>query len=83
MVAMIGWMQINLNIDSLENTMYSQTKGKFAGYRIPRGYKLIRVYTIFDVKVDGRHKARVVTDRHLTATPAELVYLGVASLRGL
>ena len=30
--------------------------GRFAGCRIPRGYQLIRVHTIFDVKVDGRHK---------------------------
>ena len=58
-------------------------KGRFAGCRIPRGYQLIRVHTIFDVKVDGRHKARVVTDGHLTATPVESVYSGVVSLRDL
>ena len=44
---------------------------------------MIRVHTIFDVKVDGRHKARVFTDGHLTATPTESVYSGVVSLRGL
>ena len=32
-------------------------KEKFTGCRIPRGYQLIRVHTIFDVKVDGQHKA--------------------------
>ena len=32
-------------------------QGRFAGNRIQRGYQLIRVHTIFDVKVDGRHKA--------------------------
>ena len=58
-------------------------KGKFADYRIPRGYQLIRVHTIFDVKVDGRHKAQVVANGHLTATPTESVYSGVVSLRGL
>ena len=58
-------------------------KRKFAGCRIPHGYQLIRVHTIFDVKVDGRHKAQVVADRHLTATPTESVYSGVVSLRGL
>ena len=41
------------------------------------------MYTIFDVKVDGRHKARVVADGHLTATPTESVYSRVVSLRGL
>ena len=44
---------------------------------------MIRVHTIFDVKVDGRHKSRVVADGHLTATPSESVYSGVVSLRGL
>ena len=44
---------------------------------------MIRVHTIFDVKVDGRHKARVAADGHLTATPTESVYSGVVSLRGL
>ena len=29
-------------------------KGKFAGCRIPKGFQLIRVHTIFDVKVDSR-----------------------------
>ena len=58
-------------------------KGKFAGCRIPRGYQLIRVHTILDVKVDGRHKARVVADGHLTAPPTKSVYSGVVSLRGL
>ena len=58
-------------------------KGRFAGCKIPRGYQLIRVHTIFDVKVDGRHKARVVADGHLTAIPAKSVYSGVVSLRGL
>ena len=32
-------------------------KGRFAGCRIPRSYQLIRIHTIFDVKVHGRHKA--------------------------
>ena len=44
---------------------------------------MIRVHTIFDVKVDGRHKVRVVADGHLTAIPAKSVYSGVVSLRGL
>ena len=43
---------------------------------------MIRVHTIF-VKVDGRHKVRVVADGHLTATPTKSVYSGVVLLRGL
>ena len=50
-------------------------RGKFAGCRIPCGYQLIRVHTIIDVKVDGRHKARVVADRHLTAAPWSLIII--------
>ena len=35
-------------------------RGPFAGCMIPCGYQLIRVHTIFDVKVDGQ---QVVADR--------------------
>jgi hypothetical protein len=49
----------------------------------PLGYQKIRVHLIFDVKHDGRHKARLVVDGHLTETPAESVYSSVVSLRSL
>ncbi len=49
----------------------------------PTGYKKIRVHLIFAVKHDGRHKARLVADGHLTDIPVESVYSGVVSLRGL
>ena len=55
----------------------------FARCMIPRGYWLIWVYTICNVKVDKRHKSRVVADGNLTATPTEAVYSGVVLLRGL
>ena len=48
----------------------------------PPGYKKIRVHFVFDVKHDGRHKARLVADGHLTDIPLESVYSGVVSLRG-
>ena len=57
-------------------------KGKFKGCKILRDFRLIRVYTIFDIKIDGRHKNRVVANRHLTTVPSESVYSGVVSLRG-
>ena len=44
---------------------------------------MIRVHTIFDVKIDSCHKICVVADEHLTTTPSESVYSGVVSLRGL
>jgi hypothetical protein len=48
----------------------------------PPGYKKIRVHLVFAVKHDGRHKARLVADGHLTDVPVESVYSGVVSLRG-
>ena len=46
-------------------------------------HKLIRTHLVFDVKHDGRHKARMVADGHLTDIPLSSVYSGVVSLRGL
>ena len=53
------------------------------GVNIPKGYKKIRVHLIYDVKHDGRHKARLVADGHLTDIPVDSVYSGVVTLRGL
>ena len=53
------------------------------GSKPPDGYKKIRVHLVFAVKHDGRHKARLVADGHLTDIPIESVYSGVVSLRGL
>jgi len=49
----------------------------------PPGYQKIRVHMIYDVKHDGRHKARLVADGHLTGIPVESVYSGVVSLKSL
>ena len=53
------------------------------GTPAPKGYKKIRVHLIYDIKHDGRHKARCVADGHLTDIPVDSVYSGVVSLRGL
>ena len=50
--------------------------------KVPDGYKKIRVHLVYAVKHDGRHKARLVADGHLTEVPTESVYSGVVSLRG-
>ena len=50
--------------------------------RAPEGYKRITVHLVFDVKHDGRHKARLVAGGHLTEVPVDAVYSGVVSLRG-
>ena len=49
----------------------------------PEGYKKISVHLVYDVKHDGRHKARLVADGHKTDIPLTSVYSGVVSLRGL
>jgi hypothetical protein len=49
----------------------------------PTGYKKIHTFLIYDCKHDGRHKAWMVADGHLTDIPLESVYSGVISLRGL
>jgi hypothetical protein len=49
----------------------------------PTGYKKICTHLIYGCKHDGRHKAWMVADGHLTDIPLESVYSGVVSLRGL
>ena len=49
----------------------------------PMGYHKIKVHLVFAVKFDGRHKARLVADGHLTPEPIENIYSGVVSLRNL
>ena len=58
-------------------------KGEFSTGKIPKDFKKIRVHLIFAIKHDGRHKARLVADGHLTDVPLNSVYSGVVSLRGL
>jgi hypothetical protein len=47
------------------------------------GYKKICTHLIYDCKHDGRHKAQMVANGHLTDIPLESIYSGVVSLRGL
>ena len=49
----------------------------------PEGYQMIKIHHVFAVKFDGRHKARLVADGHLTPEPIENIYSGVVSLRNL
>ena len=46
----------------------------------PKGYHRIKVHLVFAVKFDGRQKARLVADGHLTPGPIENIYSGVVSL---
>ena len=49
----------------------------------PGGFQKIRVHFVYAVKHDGRFKARLVADGHLTKEPFESIYSGVVSLRSL
>ena len=49
----------------------------------PKDYHRIKVHLVFAVKFDGRHKARLVADGHLTPEPVENIYSGVVLLRTL
>ena len=53
------------------------------GYNEPRDHKKIKVHLVFACKHDGRRKARLVADGHLTEVPLESVYSGVVSMRSL
>ena len=48
----------------------------------PEGSKNIRVHMIFDVKHDGRYRARLIADGHLTDIPVDSVYSSAVSLHG-
>ena len=49
----------------------------------PKEYHKIKEYLVFAVKVNGRHKARLVAGGHLTPEAVENIYSGVVSLRNL
>ena len=42
----------------------------------------MHVHIVYDIKHDGRHRARLVANGQLTEVPAESVYSGVISLCG-
>ena len=70
-----------LEIQQLLDYECFDNRGK--GAPIPRGYKRIPLHFVYDVKHDGRHKARCVCGGHRTDTPVDSVYSGVVSLPGV
>ena len=74
---------INLEFGQVDDYETFEDYGHKDLKKAPDGYKKIRVHLVFDVKHDGRHKARLVADGHLTDAPVESVYSGVVSIRGL
>ena len=53
------------------------------GRMLPRDYQMIKCHMVFDVKGDGRRKARFVAGGHMTNPPKDSVYSSVASLRSI
>ena len=47
----------------------------------PEGHRLILVHFVFCSKHEGRHKSRLVADRHLADVPLNSAYSGVVSFR--
>ena len=71
-----------LEMDQVREYEVFIDKGKFNVSKIPRGFQRLHTMLTFDVKHDGRHKARLVARGDLTDTPVDSVYAGVVSLRG-
>jgi len=62
---------------------YKSFIDKGVGFNPGSDYKRIRVHIVYAVKLDGRHKARLVAGGHLTETPIDSVCSSVVSLRGV
>ena len=73
----------SLEMEQLHDYSVFLDKGLYELIGIPTDFKRIRVHLVFAVKHDGRHKARLVADGHLTDVPLNSVYAGVVSIRGL
>ena len=50
--------------------------------QLPRNYRYLKVFMIYAVKNDSRHKARLVTGGHMTPA-SDSAYSSVVSLKGL
>eukprot|EP00957_Ditylum_brightwellii_P210555 15365103-Ditylum_brightwellii.AAC.2 len=53
------------------------------GDRKPKDHVMIRVHLVYDVKQDGRHKARLVAGGHMTGPNTNTYYFSVVSLRAM
>ena len=70
-----------LEIEQLFDYASFDDRGK--GTPIPEGYNKIPCHFVYDLKYDGRHKARFVTGGHQTDTPIDSVYSGMVSILGI
>ena len=70
-----------LELDQIDN--YEVLEDLGINPKIPEGFKKIRVHFVYNVKHDGRYKARLIAGGHLTEVPFYSVTSSVVSLRGL
>ena len=70
-----------LEIAQLDEYQVFHNLGRKA--QLPEGYKIIPCHMVYDVKHDGRRKARFVAGGHRTSVPDDSVYSGVVSLLGI
>ena len=62
---------------------YDSFKSMGRNAKVPRNHVMIRVHLIYDVKQDGRRKARLVAGGHLTGPNMDTYYSSVVSLRSM
>ena len=72
-----------MNTELSQIAEYETFEDKGKGAKVLKDYKLIHYHFVFDVKHDGRHKARYVAGGHLMDPPLDSVYSGVVSLQSL
>ena len=70
-------------LEILQLFEYDSFENKGRGAPIPEGFTKIPTHFVYDVKHDGRHKARMVAGGHRTEVPVDSVYSGVVSLAGI
>jgi len=70
-----------LELQQLYDYSAFESKGKEG--RLPRDHKMIRCRMVYDVKQDGRYKARFVAGGHLTGPNEDTYYSSVVSLRSM
>ena len=58
-------------------------EGIHGSTKLPEGYQRIRVHMVYDIKHDGRYKARLVAGGHMTDVVNEDAYSGVVSLKSM
>jgi len=73
---------IDLEMVQIDDYTTFKDLGHKSKVKPPSGHKRISVHLVFDVKHDGRYKARLVADGHLTDAPLESVYSGVVTIHG-